>query len=112
MSDLGFNFVLQRLQVGRGPIAGRFEAGEFCGDLAILESFGDRVHEDLVNTVGGPDRDAGRYSNSLSHVANLAISASDDKRVSVSRGKRKRCCYANLRRVQRPAKLACDGGRR
>ena len=65
--DLLLHLVLQRAQLRGRLVAGGFKAGQLGGDFVVFQALGVGIHEDLVDAVGGPDRDARRNGNSLAH---------------------------------------------
>jgi hypothetical protein len=66
-ADLVIDFLLQRQQVLRGPLPGRFVLSQLGGNLVILEPLAIRLQKDLVDAIGSSDRHAGRDWNSSTH---------------------------------------------
>jgi len=52
----------------RSAVPRGLELRQFRRDLPILETLRIGIDEDLVDAVGGPDRDARRYGNASEHV--------------------------------------------
>ena len=71
--DLAGHFLIQGVQVGRGPFAGLVVAGQFGQRLALFQPLRLGIDENLVDAVRRANSDARRDADPFSHVQIVAM---------------------------------------